>query len=238
MELLIPAFIIIAIIILLLVSRLLSNPIKIFTKIIFILIIFLIILTALVYKDVLDMKDSFLTKNNTFYLYENETLYTAITMKPIQNQILSIDSFNYFTKDEISLSEKTIQKQRYDLLIKNVNKVFIMNPLILKKEYNLDLGEELDSEELLEIIKSEKAFELLAEKTKEYYGMSKEQIIKGFQGIYEDEETLKGYLFAGLIANYFQKQESNELRKNIKEKTLEVYPKTISFRIIKYLPNI
>lgn len=194
----------------------------------------LLLLTIFVYHDMNELRKGFANNNNTFFLYEDENLYSALTIKPIITTNLSIDSFNYFTLEEIKKAEEELNKENYNALLNNNYRIFLIKPSVINKSYTLNLGVELNQEDLLEIIMNEDPFLLLAEKTKTAFTMRIEDIKKGFEDIYINEEKLKGYLFAALLANYFQTQQPGELIRNIKKKNIIVYPETISFKIIKY----
>jgi hypothetical protein len=209
---------------------------KIVTKVLLLIIIVLVILTVLVYNDMTDLRKGFAANNNTFLLYENNQLYSAITLKPMTSINLSMDSFSFFTKEELASAEAELNNKSYDALLTNNFRVFILKPIILNKPYKINLGIELNEGDLLEIIMSDKPFTVLATKANTTYHVNVAELAKGFEEIYGSEEKLKGYLFGALLANYFQFQTPGELVKNIKEKRIMIYPETISFKIISYLP--
>ena len=190
----------------------------------------------LVYKDMNDLRKGFSENNNAFFLYDDEKLYSAVTLKPMTSIHLSIDSFDYFKSEEMSQIEEDLGNKEYDNVLKSNYRIFIVKPDILNKSYKLKLGAELNQNDLLEIIMSNNSFLTLAEKTQDTYGLEVHTLRKGLKDMYGDEEKLKGYLFAAMLANYFQTQNPGELVINIKEKKLLVRPESISFKIIKYLP--
>ncbi|KYK24440.1 hypothetical protein AYK26_06745 [Euryarchaeota archaeon SM23-78] len=228
--------ILLAVLIIHFVTKFLGKGFKIVTRIMLLIIVLLVILTLLVYKDMNDLRKGFEKNNNTFYLYENNQLYTAVTLKPITNTNLTVDSFNYFEKEELDRVEQELNNKNYKELLKNNYKLIIISPSIINKPYSLNLGVELNQYDLLSIIKSKDPFQVLAEKTQAAHGMSVEDLKRGLGYIYGSEESLKGYLFAGLLANYFQLQKPGELVSNVKEKKLMIYPESISFKVIKYMP--
>lgn len=218
-------------------TRFLSKTFKVITKLLLLLIAILILITAFVYKDMSELRRGFITKNNTFFLYKDNQLYTAITLKPMTTTNLSLNSFEYFTKEEIKRAEQDLNNKNYKTLLRNNYRIFIINPRLLKKNYSLDFGITLHEEELLSIIRSNESFKVMAMKTQQHHNLSIDDIKKGFENSYGSEEKLRGYLFAGLLTNYFQKQEPGELVRSIKANQLVVYPETISFKVIKYVPS-
>jgi energy-coupling factor transporter transmembrane protein EcfT len=217
-------------------TRLLGKTLKLITQIALIITVILVFLTILIYRDVNEMKDGFMEKNNTFLLYENNHLYSAITLKPLENATLSLDSFTYSTKEELERFEDELNKKNYDALLANNFKVFIIKPIVLNKPYNISLLVDLNEGDLLGMLLSDQPFNDLAKKTNEKINMSVEDLESAFEGMYESEEQIKGYIFAALLANYFQSQKPGELISNIKSGRIVIYPESISFKVIKYLP--
>jgi hypothetical protein len=236
LDIIILALIVLGAIILFIATRFVGKVIGLTVKILLLIILVLVILTIVVYKDADSLRKGFAEENNTFFLYENNKLYTAVTMRPMTSINLSIDSFKYFTKEEISQSESELNNKNYAALLSNNYRIFLFKPVVINKPYNLSLLVELNEGDLLNIIMSDDPFLVLAEKTQEEYNLTAEDLKAGFKDIYSSEEKFKGYLFAALLSNYFQKQGPGELTTNIKNKKIQVYPESISFKIIKYLP--
>lgn len=236
LDILIIILILVGVIVLYFATRFLGKTFKIVTKVLLLLILILLVLIMLVYKDMNDLRKGFSENNNTFFLYDDGKLYSAVTLKPMTSAHLGIDSFNYFKTEDVSEIEQALNNKEYDALFKNNYRIFILRPDILNKSYKLKLGAELNQNDLLEIIMSNNSFLILAEKTQESYGLEVHTLRKGLKDMYGDEEKIKGYLFAALLANYFQTQNPGELIMNIKEKNLLVRPESISFKIIRYLP--
>ena len=228
--------IIVAVVIIYFATKFLTKTVKIITKVILLIVVILVFLTILSYKDMMDVRTGFEKNNNTFFLYENNKLSTAVMLKPVIDDNLTIESFNYFTKQEIEEFEKNIEAKDYDALLKNNNKIFIVTSNILNQPYNINLGANLDQEDLLSMIWSEDPFLILAQKSQKNYEMDIDRLKENFKEMYGTEETFKGYIFAGLITNYFNKQETGDLTKNLKTGDLKIYPETISFKISKYQP--
>lgn len=236
MSIIIIILILAGVLILYFATRFLGKTFRIVTKIFLLLILILVVLIMLVYKDMNDLRKGFSENNNAFFLYDDEKLYSGVTLKPITSTHLSIDSFNYFESEEMSQIEEDLGNKEYDNILKSNYRIFIVKPDILNKSYKLKLGAELNQNDLLEIIMSNNSFLTLAEKTQDTYGLEVHTLRKGLKDMYGDEEKLKGYLFAAMLANYFQTQNPGELVINVKEKKLLVRPESISFKIIKYLP--
>lgn len=219
-------------------TRALGKGLKIVVQVLLGAIVVLALLTALTYKDMESLKKGFQEGNNTFMLYENEQLYSAIILKPMTNITLTIDSFSYFTSDEIEKSEKALNNKSYETLLNKSSRLFIFKPVIMNLPFTLSLGPDikLNEGDLLNIIMSDDPYNVLAKKLDENYDMSEKSLQKTFESFYGDKEKFKGYLFAALLSNYFMHQKPGDLVKSFKKKEITVYPETISFKIIRYLP--
>jgi len=228
--------ILLAVVIIFFATRFIGKTLKLATQIILMVIIILVFLTILVYRDVKDLKTGFVDNNNTFFLYENNRLYSAITLKPLKNITLGLDSFTYFTKDDLDAFEEDLIKKNYDALLASSYRVFIIKPIVLNQPYNISLLIDMNEGDLLNMLLSDDPFMVLAKKTKENINMSEETLKASFEGIYESEEQIKGYIFAALLANYFQNQKPGDFISNIKKDRIIIYPESISFKVIKYLP--
>jgi len=77
---------------------------------------------------------------------------------------------------------------------------------------------------------------VLAYKVAEEHNVSVPELELGFKQAYGSQEKFKGYLFAALLSNYLQKQNPGDLVDNLKEKNIIVYPESISFKVVRYLP--
>lgn len=219
-------------------TRVLGKTLKLVVNIFLMIIVILALFTVLVYKDMENLKNGFKYKNNTFVLYENNELYTGIVLKPLTNVTLSLDSFSYFTDEEIEKNQEAINKKDYKALLKNSNRLFIFKPIVMNEPFNLALGSEikLNEGDLLGIVMSNDPYDEMVLKLEDEYEMSKSSLKKSIENIYGDEQKLKGYLFAAMLSNYLVHQKPGDLVKSFKSKQIIVYPETISFKIIKYLP--
>jgi len=228
--------ILLAVIIIYFATKFLGKAFKIITKILLLLVMVLVVLTLLVSKDMNDLRKGFTEKNNTFFLYDNNRLYSAVTLKPMSDPNLNIDSFIYFESEDMARTEQSLNEKRYEEILGNNFRVLIIKPELLNKPYTLKLGVKLDQRDLLDIVTSEKPAFVLAEKTQREYNISVEELERGFRNMYGSEEKLKGYLFAAMLSNRFQAQKPGELVEDVKERKLIIYPETISFKVIRYMP--
>ncbi len=231
-------FILLGALIILFATRALGRIAKIITKIFLLLILTLVILSLLVYNDMQNLRKGFKHSNNTILLYQDQTLHSAITLKPRNTTQVSSQDFVFYTQEEITGMQEKLNNQEYQALLNKNYKLIIMKPGLLDKPYNISLGAELDQKDLLEIITSQQAFTALANKTSQAYNTSIQELEHGIEQQYGSETRLKGYLFAALLTNYLQQQKPGELVKNIKNKDTQILPDTISFKIIRYLPWI
>ena len=228
--------ILIGVIIVYFATKFLGKAFKIVTKIMLLLVVIMMVLTLLVYKDMNELRNGFAEQNNTFLLYDDNKIYTAITLKPLLSNNLNIESFSYFNKLDIEEAEKNLNEENYDAVLKNNYKILIIKPSVLNKSYKIKLSIEIDQDDLIELIKSDIPFKVLAYKVAEEHNVSVPELELGFKQAYGSQEKFKGYLFAALLSNYLQKQNPGDLVDNLKEKNIIVYPESISFKVVRYLP--
>lgn len=238
MDLNVIIIIVVAAVVVYLATQTLGKGLKIVIQVMLGVIIFLALLTALSYRDMNSLKKGFQESNNTFMLYENGELYTSIVLKPRTNITLTIDSFGYFTSEEIEASESALNSENYEALINKSSRLFIFKPVTMNQPYTLTLGPEISLNEgdLLNIIMSDSPYKTLAKKVGDSYDESEKSLQKTFESFYGDEQKFKGYLFAALLSNYFTHQKPGDMVRSFQKKEITVYPETITFKIIKYLP--
>ena len=175
-------------------ARVLGKSLKIGIQILLAIIVFLALLTAVVYKDMDNLKKGFQEGNNTFMLYEDGQLYSAIILKPIVNITLTLDSFGYFTEEEMTKSREALSSKDYESLLKNSKRLFIFKPAVMNTPYNMDFGPEikLNEKDLLDIIMSDNPYHVLAQKLEQKYNMTEQSLEKTFESLYGDKEKFKG----------------------------------------------
>ena len=77
-------------------TRFVSKTVGAMTKVMIIMIILLGLLIFFFYKDITELKKGFSSERNTFILYGDGKVYTAVTLKPIRNNTFTLESFEYF----------------------------------------------------------------------------------------------------------------------------------------------
>jgi energy-coupling factor transporter transmembrane protein EcfT len=221
-------------------TRAIGKGLKIVIQVFLGVIVVLALLTALTYKDMESLKRGFQEGNNTFALYDDGQLYSAIILKPMTNITLTIDSFDYLTEEDIAKSQEAVKNNNFSVLLNksNSHRIFIFKPQVMNLSYTMNLGPgmNINQDDMLSIIMSDEPYKLLAQRLKDQYDASEESLEQTFESFYGDKERFKGYLFAALLSNYFTHQKPGELVKNFRNKNITVYPETISFKIIRYMP--
>jgi energy-coupling factor transporter transmembrane protein EcfT len=219
-------------------TRVLGKGLKLTVQIMLGVIVVLALVTAFVYRDMESLKKGFQHENNTFMLYENEKLYSAIILKPLGNITLSLDNFGYFKEEDIDGMEEALNSNDYKALLSKSARLFIFKPIAMNKPYNLDLGPEirLSEGDLLNIIMNDNPYDVLAKKLDDDYDMSERSLESTFESLFGNKEKFKGYLFAAMLSNYLLHEKPGELVNSFKKKEIIVYPDTISFKLIRYLP--
>ncbi|HJX05289.1 MAG TPA: hypothetical protein VJ461_01110, partial [Candidatus Nanoarchaeia archaeon] len=190
LEIIILVFVILGLGIIYFVAKFFSAGLKAITQLMVFLLLILIILTALVYQDMENLKAGLKQNNNTFFLYEGKRLYTGVTLKPLNNLTLTLDSFDYFTSEEIEELEAKFKNKKYEDILKSNYKVFFFTPEAIKKPLNQTIGAELNEDEMLEVIKSNDPYQLMAEKSQAKYNLSIQILKAEYKNFYGEEDKV------------------------------------------------
>ena len=242
MDLIIVGLIIFGALILLFATRFLSKAFKIVTKIILIIVLLFAILTIITYNDLSNLKKGFYENNNMFILYGNNTVYAAVNLKPIKNLTFTLDSFDYYSADELNRIQEYVNQKNYSALQGNdsdnkTENIFIVTPELIDKPYKLKLTTELNETEIIEMIKSDNPYSIPAKKLVNEYNATEENLIIALRENYGNDEKVKGYLFAALLMNYYQSSGSNIIN-DIKSGDMQIIPEMLSVKIMRLIPIV
>jgi energy-coupling factor transporter transmembrane protein EcfT len=229
--------ILIGALILLAVARFVGRALKIIIYIMLFIIIIFAVLSFMAYNDFTQLKKGLYEHNNTFILYDNNTLYAAVTLKPITNLSFTLESFNYFTAEELEKIKDAVQKENYSYLTASNYKLFLVKPAILDHPFKLNLITEIDEKDILTMITSDKPYNVLAKKLVKTYNSSEEGIVQALEYDYGPNERIKGYLFAALLMNYYQAKNSSIID-DIRQGRLAIIPEMPSIGLLKRIPLI
>jgi len=242
LDLIIVGLIIFGALILLFATRFLSKAFKIVTKIILIIVLLFAILTIITYNDLSNLKKGFYENNNMFILYGNNTVYAAVNLKPIKNLTFTLDSFDYYSADELNRIQEYVNQKNYSALQGNdsdnkTENIFIVTPELIDKPYKLKLTTELNETEIIEMIKSDNPYSIPAKKLVNEYNATEENLIIALRENYGNDEKVKGYLFAALLMNYYQSSGSNIIN-DIKSGDMQIIPEMLSVKIMRLIPIV
>ncbi len=236
MELTVIGLIIVAAIILFYATKFLSATVKLAAKIALIIIVLFVILTVIIYKDLESLKDGLYEGNNTFILYDGGNAYAAVTLRPIKNLTFSLDSFRYFTDEELEDMGEIIENEEYSELIGKNRRIFLMKPEVLDKPYNLSLIVKLNEKELLGMVMSDNPYIIMGDKLGLEYNTSEEKMMTALIESYGEPEKMRGYLLAALLMNYFQSKDS-KIIDDMRYERITLMPEMTSIKILKLLPG-
>jgi hypothetical protein len=228
-SLIITALVLLAAIIVLFATKFLGNVFKVITKIFLLFIVILAILTIFVYKDIGMLKSDLINKKSIFILKEGDNYYAAVGVMPGHGETFDIDSFEYYTRAQLENLSQQIESGNMSSI--GAGKVFVVTSHLLNKSYELDIGVIIDQNDMIQILKSNYPYEVLASKMEPEFSYS----AKNLENAYGHEGVIKGYIFAALIINYFHEPDL-DLVKHLKEGNLDIIPETITFKLIKKLP--
>lgn len=236
LDLIVIALIIVGAIVLFYATKFLSATMKIVAKIALIIIVLLVILTIIIYQDLTKLKDGLYEGNNTFILYDNGKAYAAITLRPLKNLSFSLDSFGYFTEDELEDIGEAIKYDDYSDLINTNKMIFLMKPEVLDKPYNLSLIVKLNEQDILAMVMSDNPYLIMSERLREEYNTTEDKLITALIESYGEPEKMRGYLFAALLMNYFQSKDSKVVN-DMRNGRIMLVPEMRSVKILKLMPG-
>jgi hypothetical protein len=229
--------VIVGAIILLAAARFLGRTLRLVTHIVVVIIVLFAILSFITYRDFADLKKGLYENNNTFMLYDNNTLYAAVMLKPITNLSFTLESFSYFTKEELERMEQALNKKNYSELATNNYKLFIIKPELINKSYTLKLTADLNEKDIISMIMSDDPYRVVARKIVNEYNASEDALVRALESNYGSNERIKGYLFAAMLMNYYQSRDSSIID-DVRRGNMMIIPDLLSTKIIKYLPRI
>lgn len=184
---------------------------KIIISLIIILIILAIILSCLLYSDINSLKTNIPTSNNLILLEDNEKLLTGIAIN------LEQEKFTPLSEQELnSINPKN--NQYYKTLL--INMPFIEKNIKTEYRYN---GITLTKQQIITILKSENPIENI--KT---ISNNPNPEINGY----------KSQIKANILPLIFNKDiKFNQLLIEYKESNLKIYPKTVTFYMVDFIPT-
>lgn len=172
------------------------------------------------YRDIQDFKENFVIEEKLFLLGEEENYIAGFTMG--SNEI-GVFLNNEMINNYESLTNKEILDENYKLLLfsedsfENLKRVYINDQEFKKIEF-------------FEVIESDNS---LVDASR-LMDLDKEE----FKFMFDvDDDSATRSLFFGIMVSEAIQQDSSFVIKNIKSKTINIYPETILFRLIKFIPD-
>lgn len=199
-----------------------KTVLKAFFKLFFytFLILFLAsgVLGYLIYKDAMDFKDNFTISDNLLLLEDNGKILTGFVLHPGgEPSILTSQQLNDFTN--------YYNSKQYGNMIGSNYKMFIIKMSAFKPEGTVDYdGQQLDRKRLIDSLRSDNPANTYLQ------GVS-----GAAQNNIADDATLKASFFVILYTDDLGTDPLNIIFK-YKEGNIVIYPETIMFKIIKYMP--
>lgn len=158
---------------------------------------------------------------------------------------------NLFMRDENAVKKLTdsefenynalFREKDYEKMLKNKYRVFVIDVSAFDslEEDDFSSFEGMDKELMFRMLRSEKATDVLIEKTiaesnitREYEGLLRQNLREQMP----EEAELRSTLFALLISASLQKHGAPFIASQIKEGRMEVYPISMMFRAIRIIP--
>ena len=216
-------------VIIMLATKVVAGTFKVVTTTLLLIIIVIAALSILVQSDLNRLKSDITQAKSVFILKDENDTYAAVAIKPGNTTTFDFESFIYYEDSDLPLLEEAIESgERPD---NETGRIFIVTPNLINKTYKIDLGIELNENDLLELLESDQPYKVLSDKLSPEYSYTASNLEKA----YGSEGKIKGYALAALILNYFH-QEDLALSKNVKTGNLIIIPEPFSMKIIKYSP--
>ena len=194
-----------------------------------VLFIVLIVLSVLLYFDVKDLQANFDKGEKVVLLKENGNILTGFRL--LENQKTT------FYKD-ISDADNAFKAKNYASLKGNAYKLLIaQKDLFSDVDFITVIGYPLDRATLFSYLNDDAPKEKAAEFISKENAVPKNLVTKEIEKEFSTEDQFKGYLFAKLMGRTLEKKGANFIIQEYKKGTIEVYPETIAFKMIDYLPQ-
>ena len=184
-------------------------------------------------KDVLELKDNFMSGDKLFLLDHENSIVAGFSQgieeqpTPVRN-IAELNSF-YNSKD-------------YDSMLGSNYKLFIFDSSIFDELTAVEPFENfrLTKDESFSILMSENPVDLVADKIMEQEGHPaefKSQILQQISEQFGSPEDLKSMLFGGMFISIMEIKGPQFIVTEFKDKNINIYPETLTFKFLRLVPK-
>ncbi|MFH1073298.1 MAG: hypothetical protein V1743_07765 [Nanoarchaeota archaeon] len=223
------------------VFKIIKSVIKVVIFLAIIINILILVLGSMVYFDTKDFQNNFLGQSKKFLLVQDDRLAAGFSTTDFSD-------VNYYEEDNLKLYSQLINERNFEQLRGNDYKVFIMDMvsfegalesnvsitdvgiILNRTEMNLLLGSENTRETLSMILYDGLAPEIKNDVSFTAFNQSMTEKLS-------TDANLRGILFTALFSRSLKDNYLSFLISGIRSKTITVYPETLMFSTIKYIPD-
>lgn len=228
--------IIVSIFILVLIGVLLYSLVKTVIKAIFIEILLicgiLVLLWILLFVDLNNYRENFLSSENVFFYEKNGEIITGYTVIGLSDaesfHALSENEIVYFNNLYKSEDFKTMRGDNFKLIIiKKDSFESLTKPIVIANQ-------EFTKEFIMELIEHPEPVELLV---KSQFVDPEDEAIQEYKDTLGDKNRLKSELFYSLLLTSLDENNVKFIVSEFKQKNIKIYPVTPIFHAVKVIPE-
>ena len=196
-----------------------------------ILFIIVIILGVFLYFDIKDLNSNFDTAEKVILLKENGNILTGF--------MFSDNSKNTVFYKDISEINNAFKAKNYAKIKGETYKLLIAQKSLFSDIELIDvIGYPIERETLFAYLNDQTPRNKAAEDISKENSVPKALVTKEIEKNFATEDEFKGYLFAKAVGRVLEGKGTNFVILSYKKGDIEVYPETISFKMIDLLPQI
>ena len=222
----------ISLLIIIIVIFLIFKIVHVVIKTIIIVSVLLIIIVGLVsflaYSDGVNLQSAFVNGKNAFLLVDsNNNLITGFLMTKEKPAFFTASNFIMIKED---YNDKSLEKVKSSF---NLSRIFIFKEDALNKSIQVE-NFRLSRQDYIEVLNSDSPLDFLAQKLSDSEGQSKSFYYNALKEQFSNQ-SLKSALFASALGK--EMQDPMFLFKAYSSNKMNVYPKTILFKVIHFVPS-
>ena len=214
----------IALVIFIFILKIVHNVIKAFFYTALLMFILFISLGYWVYNDTLDLKDHFINSSKIFLLEDKNGIIAGISVHQ--------DEKEYITETIAEDYSNNIVNDDYNGILGDKYKLFVLNMDIFSRIETVNLfGKEISKGDFFMIMESENPKVTL----NNFFSADDPVFTMTLAGS-KDDADVKSRVFSYISGRLISKDPSL-LLDSYREGDIVIYPETITFKLIKYMPN-
>src|SRR3990167_753550 len=194
-----------------------------------VLFIVVIILGVFLYLDIQDLNKNFEKGSKIILLKQNDQIISGFRLEDNKKSTFfrSIDEYG-----------NAYQAKNYAKLKGDAYKLLIAEKELFKEVDYVDvINYPVDRETLFAYLNEQQPRKKAAQYVAEENGIPEELVMDQIKKEFSTEDEFKGYLFAKIVGKALEGKGPNYVVRAYKAGLVEVYPETITFTVIDFLPQ-